>query len=441
MGTVEALMSDVAFHLDIVDNRRTTFWLSRMRTLTFRPWTIAAAAAALVCTGVGAQSRLPAPPPAPALPALTSERLPSPAGQSAMSPQLTVTGTRVILSWLERGTETTLRFAERTPTGWSPARTVVGSRRLIANAADVPAVRLQPDGSLLAHWPESNGSNPEASTLRLSRSRDGGRTWSAPTTPYRDASEAQHGFASAFAGPDARHGIAWLDGRSGGMAVRALAFRNDGSAETEATVDPQVCECCPLATAVSAEGPVVVYRNLTAAGIRDIYISRFVAGRWTAPAAVHDDQWRIEACPVNGPAISAAGRRLAVAWFTAAGGTGHARLAFSDDAGGSFAAPIPVDDQASLGHVSVDWIDDRTAVVGWIEFAASRSLFKVRAVGRNGARGAPLTVAESGRSQYPRLAYAAGDLMFAWTENTQGTTAVRTAHARLTTPTAGDRKP
>ena len=40
--------------------------------------------------------------------------------------------------------------------------------------------------------------DPEASTLRLSWSKDGGRTWTPPVTPHHDGKETQHGFASLF---------------------------------------------------------------------------------------------------------------------------------------------------------------------------------------------------------------------------------------------------
>ena len=37
----------------------------------------------------------------------------------------------------------------------------------------------------------------------------------------------------------------------------------------------------------------------------------------TATTAVYNDGWKIAACPVNGPAVAANGKRVALAWFTA----------------------------------------------------------------------------------------------------------------------------
>jgi len=71
------------------------------------------------------------------------------------------------------------------------------------------------------------------------------------------------------------------------------------------------------------EGPIVAYRDRSDTEIRDIYVSRSVGSNWSQPVAVHRDNWQIAACPVNGPALSADGTAVALAWFTAKGDEGH----------------------------------------------------------------------------------------------------------------------
>ena len=142
------------------------------------------------------------------------EPIASPAGANSSAPQLTVEGDRAILSWIERsGKQSALKFAERTATGWSEARTVVSSDHLMVNSADVPSVRAMPDGTLAAHWMEENGPDPEAYDLRLAWSADG-RAWSAPVAPNRDKTISQHGFASLFPTAGGGLGLVWLDGRT-----------------------------------------------------------------------------------------------------------------------------------------------------------------------------------------------------------------------------------
>lgn len=178
---------------------------------------------------------------------------------------------------------------------------------------------------------------------------------------------------------------------------------------------------------------IVAYRDRSADEIRDIYVSRLVGGKWTEPAAVHNDGWRSAACPVNGPALSAEGRDVAIAWFTAKGDEGHAFAAFSSNSGASFGTPIRLDDATALGRVDVQLRPDGSAMATWIEFADGRGQFKVRRVEPSGQRGAAVTVSgmTAGRSSgYPRMARFGNELVFAWTE-TGDAPGVRTAVASV----------
>ena len=149
--------------------------------------------------------------------------------------------------------------------------------------------------------------------------------------------------------------------------------------------------------------------------------------------AVHADNWKIAACPVNGPALSANGRTVAIAWFTAQGDEGHAYAAFSSDAGRSFGAPIRLDDASALGRVDVVLLPDGSAAATWIEFADNRADFRMRRVTTSGERSVPIAIgamASSRASGYPRMAAFGREIVFAWTE--AGTPSqVKTAVAAL----------
>jgi hypothetical protein len=158
--------------------------------------------------------------------------------------------------------------------------------------------------------------------------------------------------------------------------------------------------------------------------------------KWSEPAPVHNDNWKMPACPVNGPALSASGRRVAIAWFTMQQELGHAFVAFSDDAGRTFGKPVRLDDEMSLGRVDVELLPDGSAAASWIEYSAeSKSTsFRVRRIERSGAMSSPTTVTSigSGRtSGYPRMARVGGELLFAWTD-TSAAPRIATARARLT---------
>jgi hypothetical protein len=374
------------------------------------------------------------------------EPLTNPAAAGSAQPQLTVSERGVLLSWIERsGATASLKFAERTASGWTDARIVASGTDWFVNWADVPSVLRLADGTIYGHWLQKSGTGTYAYDVRLARSSDDGRTFSPSLTPHHDGTQTEHGFASLVQMPGAGLGLVWLDGRAmtsgghdghgagGDMSVRAAIFGRDGTQLSEMPIDLRACECCPTAMAVTSDGPIVAYRDRSGEEIRDIYTSRFAGGKWTAPVAVHKDNWKIAACPVNGPALSADGRNVAIAWFAATGDEGHAYAAFSADAGASFGAPIRLDDASALGRVDVQLLADGSAMATWIEFADGRSQFRIRRVERTGARSAASTIAgmSAGRaSGYPRMARFGDELVFAWTE-TGDTSGVRTATARI----------
>ena len=381
--------------------------------------------------------------------ALTPQPLSSPTGANAAQPQLSVSSRGVLLSWIERtGDLATLKFSERTATGWSQARTVAAGRDWFVNWADVPSVMRLPSGTIVAHWLQKSGADTYAYDVRLSYSTDEGKTWAPSFIPHHDGAKTEHGFASLFPMGDGL-GAIWLDGRNmkpaaghddhgggGVMTVHYARFDKNWKQVEESAVDARVCECCPTAATVTSEGVIAAFRDRSATEIRDIYTSRLVNGKWSEPAAVHADGWNIAACPVNGPALSASGRNVAASWFTVKNDQGQAYLAFSSDAGRTYGAPIRVDDGGSLGRVDVALVaDGRAAIATWIEFADQRSQFRVRRIDRAGTRSAPVTIAglAAGRaSGYPRMAINGRELVFAWTESgAGGAMQVKTATAPL----------
>lgn len=377
--------------------------------------------------------------------------LSSPAQPGSGQPQLSVSDRGVLLSWIERaGDVATLRFAERTATGWTEPRAVASGRDWFVNWADVPSVLRLPSGVLVAHWLQKSGPDTYAYDVRLSHSSDDGKTWSASFLPHSDGTETEHGFASLFPMGDGL-GLVWLDGRAmkpgghesehgggGAMSVRFARFDRNWKQVEDVAVDERVCECCPTAAAVTSEGVIAAFRDRSTAEVRDIYTSRLQNRAWSTPAPVFNDAWTIAACPVNGPALSARARDVALAWFTVKQDQGQAYLAFSQDAGRTYGAPIRIDDGGSLGRVDVELLPDGAALATWIEFADQRAQFRARRIDRAGVRSPAVTVAGiSGNraSGYPRVAMSRGELVFAWTESADGGgLQVRSATAALPAP-------
>ena len=366
--------------------------------------------------------------------AFAIEPLTSPVSGDSGSPQITVSGDRMMLSWLERTMSgATMKVARRTATGWSAPLVVTSGENVVMNWADVPSVRSLSDTTLLAHWLEKNGSDPEAYDLRLATSADGGKTWAAPVSPHRDGTKTQHGFASFFATGKDSVGLVWLDGREtlGGKGAMTLRGVKSFSAGGDELIAPRACDCCPTAAATTTDGVIVAFRGRTADEIRDIYVTRYDGAKWTAPALVNRDGWKINGCPINGPAIDARGQEVAIAWFTVINGAGRAFAAFSSDGGRTFAAPIRVDDEGSTGRVQIALVGEGAALVSWIELGKGPSELKVRRIGRTGTRSPPVPITIGVGTQFPRMAIARGEVVFAWTENSRGISRLRTARAKL----------
>jgi hypothetical protein len=361
--------------------------------------------------------------------AASIDPLPSPAGAGAAEPNLAVGRNGDIhLSWLEPlDSGYALKLSTLSRGQWSTPSVIRSGRDFFVNWADFPSVAVLADGRLAAHWLQKTGKPTYAYAVRISQSADNGRTWSAPVTPHRDTvTTVEHGFVAMW--PEGKGlGAVWLDGRNGGeghrghggMMLMSSTVDRSGALGPEQVVDSRTCDCCQNAAALAKNGPVVAYRDRTDDEIRDIYVARRVNGKWMAGTRVHADNWKLRACPVNGPAIQASGDNVAVAWFTGARDTNKVNVAFSKDGGATFGAPIRVDGGQPGGRVGLVLLNDGNAVVSWLErTGGDTAMVQARLVMKNGRLGAAKTIATStaGRtSGVPRMVLNGDDIYFAWT--------------------------
>lgn len=361
----------------------------------------------------------------------------SPATGDSREPDLTTTPDgRITLSWIEKldAKHYALRTSVRDQTGWSATRTVAQGDNWFINWADFPSVIALNDGSLAAHWLVKSGKGTYAYDVNIAMSKDGGKTWTKPLVPHLDKTQTEHGFVSLVPLRDGRLGAIWLDGRnmkdmkeqhdedkplSANMTLRYAAIDANGNISDEAELDERICECCQTSAAVTSEGVVAVYRDRSQNEVRDIYSVRQASGSWVKPQAVYADNWAINGCPVNGPAIAALDRKIAVAWYTEAAGKQSVKVAFSADGGGTFGAPLQIDEGETQGRVDVLLLPDGSALVCWLSGNAEGGAINVRRVQANGTLGPPTEIAKtdiSRSSGFPRMALLGNEVYFAWTE-------------------------
>lgn len=369
--------------------------------------------------------------------ALTIQSGKSPAGVDSREPELSATvDGRIILSWVEKVGEKrfALRFAQHDAGNWSAAGTVAEGDNWFVNWADFPSVIALADGSLAAHWLVKSGTGTYAYDVNIARSKDGGKTWGKPIVPHTDGTKTEHGFVSMVPLPDGRVGAVWVDGRNlkdikghsdedkplpVSMTLRYAAIDADGKLSDEIQLDERVCECCQTSAAMTAEGPIAVYRDRSEKEVRDTYVVSNKKGNWSAPKPVFSDNWEVNGCPVNGPAIAAEGKRVAVAWYTEANDSPRVKAAFSNDAGDTFGKAIEVDDGETRGRVDILMLPDGSVLVCWLSGNAEGGAIKVRRVQSDGSLGTPAVIAKtdiSRSSGFPRMARLGDEVHFAWTE-------------------------
>ena len=393
--------------------------------------------AALFATLVlAACERAPAPPAAVQSPALSVSALALPiaADIAAAQPDLIRDGQGgLLLSWIEHKAHGhALRVARLSQGAWTPTRTVAEGEDWFVNWADTPHVAATTDGALWAHWLRKSAEATYAYDVVLSRSADGGATWSAPLLVNTDGKATEHGFVALWPQDAGGLGVVWLDGREamtqapaghgdheghggGAMTLRAVAFDPQLQRHGEARLDASTCDCCQTDVARTDRGPLVVFRDRAQGEIRDIAASRLQDGQWSAPRLVHADGWKMPACPVNGPAVDADGAAVVVGWYTAVGDVPRLRVARSNDAGDSFGAPVDVDQGETLqGRVDVALVSDAAWVLWLREDADGQSLQLARYApdlskqlqrvevarlqGRGRGTGFPQLVVEDGRA-------------------------------------------
>lgn len=337
--------------------------------------------------------------------------------------------TGIVLSWLEPGDNSaSLYYATFEGGRWGAARTVVEDRDMFVNWADKPLVLPRGNGQFSAHWLEMSGEAAYAYDVVYVQSNDNGTSWSEPLTPHSDGIKTEHGFVSMY-GDGQRTGLIWLDGRkyanevtgdpvTSAMTLRAATISSELNIDDEQLVDEIICDCCQTDIAIAASGPVAVYRDRTPDEIRDISVTRLIDGKWQPGVLLHDDNWEIAGCPVNGPSLVASGNTVVVAWFSGANDRPVVQVAWSLDSAQTFARPIEVASANTLGRVGIVLLDDDTVAVSWVRpNAEGGAAVQLRKVSASGELGTAQTITGNAAAfSVPQIAKAGDNLVVVWTE-------------------------
>ena len=358
--------------------------------------------------------------------------LASPSTSNSAEPFLfTDIDSTVYLSWIEKNEgKASFKFSSLDNEQWSEPSVIASGTTWFVNWADYPMIATN-GKQFVAHFLDKSGESTYAYDVKLTTSDDKGKNWLDPRVLHDDKKQAEHGFVTLVPYGD-KFFVTWLDGRNtvmegmkemdhheghhGSMSLRAAIMDAKGTKINEWELDNKTCDCCQTSAAITTNGPVVVYRDRSDAEIRDMSIVRLLDGQWTEPKTIHNDNWKIAGCPVNGPRVVAEGNNLAVAWFSAASDTSHVNVIFSTDGGATFSKPIRVDEGSAIGRVDIVMIDNRSVMVSWME----GSMIKAAKVNVDGTKEPSMIIASSSESRssgFPQMTKSGNHLIFAWTDD------------------------
>lgn len=355
------------------------------------------------------------------------------------------------LTWSGPGTtegERALWFAELKPgtDTWSSARPIVSTIRLMENWADFATLTIGTDGQLWAQWFQSpEESDGHGYSGWFARSTDRGTTWSTPAP-------LGHEFVSLAPLSGGRVLAVWLESArlrdphaprpkrdpnaprpakdpnapyAPSMRLKSRLLAPDGSTLQDWVVDPDVCTCCQTTlTRLAGDRVLVAYRGHTPEEIRDNLVAVFNQQTWGKPKVLHDDGWKIPACPVNGPAADSRGEAVTVAWFTAANGVARVQAKQSADGGITFGAALSLDLGRPIGRIDLVTLPDGSSIVCWLEARTEQNVagLYLRRIFPDGRLSAPqlLTQMSAVRaSGFPRMAVRDGEglpVAISWTD-------------------------
>jgi hypothetical protein len=326
---------------------------------------------------------------------------------------------------------------------WGAPRLLdIGQDVVSAQGENRPKIAFGPSGQAVITYTQPL-SRPYTGEIRMLRSDDGGRSFSAPFTVHRDRQLITHRFESvAFDAQGVLHTV-WVDkrdlealkarSRGPSVAYRGAAIYRNESRDGGQTFGPDLkvadhsCECCRIALALTSSGGMAaMWRHVFEPNERDHAFATLGGGTpshgaaaegqvpASAPMRATLDRWALDACPHHGPGLApaAAGGYHAV-WFGIRAGVPAVRYGRLDAQGAPAsevqALPDPSAEHADISsagrHVAIVWRSfdgEATRLRAWVSDDDGRS-FRLRELARS-----------ADDNDHPRLVRRGGEAFAVW---------------------------
>lgn len=296
---------------------------------------------------------------------------------------------------------------------------------------DRPRIAVGPDGEIYVLWTRKLD-KPYTGHIRFSRSLDNGETFSPPVNVNDDDAVIAHRFANFAVNDKGAVFVAWIDKRNVAAAEAAgreyagaalyYAVSEDRGASFSASrkLADHSCECCRIAMGLDAKGlPVLFYRHVFPGQVRDHAILRFkdVNTPLDHVRATFDD-WEINGCPHQGPALAISDGVLHMAWFTA--GPERQGLFYARREDGKTSEPMQLG-RRGAEHAAVKVIGD-DVVLAWKNFVDNETQVSVQRSTDGGLTWQPPVVMArtSGASDHPQLVSNGEQAYLSWQTAMEG---------------------
>jgi hypothetical protein len=302
-------------------------------------------------------------------------------------------------------------------------------------------------GAIHVAWPSRRDGH---SVIRYASSTDSGRSFSPAVSIAGETLTGARGWQSMSLLHDGTVHLVWLDGRNavtskagssaaakapphhahasgGSKSAMGSAPRQDilhallqkDGGPSESPVAANVCFCCKTAVVTSGENVYAAWRHIYPGSIRDIaYAQSKDRGRtFGQPVRVSEDNWRIEACPDDGPAMAADEHGgVHIAWPTLLpGDTPRKGIFYSALKDGKpFTPRLRVDSgEADPAHPQIAAEMHGSAMIVWDERREGGRRIALRHV--SGETVDPPEFFDGAGVSYPAVAFADGQWIVVWT--------------------------